>query len=363
MAQLNIFLSLFNEDLFTPLESQRTFPVIESAETIGAIAGGLVLSVFASHVSSYKFIILWAISLLCILPIVLFFNARTLEVPKLVGLKGKQVKQRKIRESFTSLKKVPFLKGLMFGVLLHWGMMNMVEFQYTKAIQQEVYSVQEESLLSEKDEFGVILSSEGFTQAQSEYYEQQLTQKLGTLHAIFNAAALFIQLIIASRLIQSLGVLPSMLIHPIVSLLNLIGLTLKFNFNTAILTRGVYEMTGLLFKNSYDSSYYAIPHTMRDEVKELMQGIMKPLGAILGTILITVVAFNFSGTMQTTLINGLLLIMAIMMSVMVYLMINKYTEMSEHNLAKKMDLPTRLNSIEILAQNGHKHFTPSLLKI
>jgi HEAT repeat protein/ATP/ADP translocase len=363
LAQLNIFLSLFNEDLFTPLESQRTFPIIESAETIGAIAGGLVLSLYATSVPSYKFIVLWAVSLILILPIVLFFNPKTLDVPKLIGVIESQPKKKKIRESISNLKKIPFLKGMMIVILLHWGMMNMVEFQYTKAIQQDVYSVQEETLISETEANGVILASQGFTEEQTLFYEQQLTQKLGTLHAIFNAAALFIQLIIASRLIQSLGVLPSMMIHPVMSLLNLLGLTLKFNFNTAVFTRGAYEMTGLIFKNSYDSTYYAIPHTMRDDAKEMMQGIMKPLGAILGTILIILVAFNFTGVKQTAIINILLVLMATAMSIIVYRLVNKYTVMSEQNLTKKMDLPTRLNSIEILSQNGHKHFTPSLLKI
>jgi len=365
LAQLQILLSLFNEDLFTPLESQRTFPIIESAETIGAIAGGLVLSLFAEIVPAYKFILLWAIALILILPIVLFFNPRTLEVPKLVGLKAANPikKKKRLKESFSDLRKVPFLKVLMVIVVLHWGMMNMIEYQYTKAIQQEVFEVQEETLVHENSELGVVLASGGFTDAQSEHYEQQLTQKLGALHAIFNAAALLIQLLVASRLIQALGVIPSMLIHPIIALLNILGLTLKFNFSTAVLARGSYEITGLLFKNSYDSGYYAIPHQMRDEAKELMQGIMKPIGAILGTILIIVVALNFSGIQQTAVLNGMLLLFAIAMLFAGLSLRKEYTALSEHNLTKKMDLPTRLNSIEILAQNGHKRFTTSLLKI
>jgi len=364
LAQLNILISLFNEDLFTPLESQRTFPVIESAETLGAIAGGLVLSFFAEVVPAYKFILIWVISLLLILPIVFFFNPKTLDVPKLVGVKAKtEAPRRKFKDNFKALKRVPFLKGMMLLVLLHWGIMNMVEFQYTKAIQQEVYSVQEETLITVDDEHGIVLASDGFTEEQNKVFEHQLTKKLGTLHALFNAAALVFQLIVASRLIQALGIVPSLLIHPIVTLLNLVGLTLKFNFNTAVLSRGGYEITGLLFKNSYDSSYYSIPHKMRDEVKELMQGIVKPLGAILGTIAIILVALNFDGVYETAIMNAILVMAAISMSVVTYKMIRKYTLMSEHNLTKKMDLPTRLNAIEILAQNGHKKFTPSLLKI
>ena len=37
ITQMNIALSLFTEELFSPLESERTFPIIESAEPIGCI--------------------------------------------------------------------------------------------------------------------------------------------------------------------------------------------------------------------------------------------------------------------------------------------------------------------------------------
>lgn len=361
LAQLNILISLFNEDLFTPLESQRTFPVIESAETIGAIAGGLVLSLFAELIPAYKFILLWAIAMILILPIVLLFNAKTMDVPRLVGLKAETPK-RKLQENLHLFKKIPFLKGMMLIVILHWAIMNMVEFQYTKAIQQEVYSDQEQTLISEEDGH-IELASEVLTQDQSDYYEDQLTQKLGTLHVIFNAAALVIQLIVTSRLIQALGVVPSMLIHPLLTLLNLVALTLKFNFTTAILTRGGYEITGLMLKNSYDSSYYAIPNHYRDEVKEVMQGLLKPFGAIIGTLFIIGIALNFEGAQETVAINVVLIIAALTMSFVMLRMMQKYTEMSEQNLSKKMDLPTRLNAIEILAQNGHRNFTSSLMKI
>ncbi len=363
LAQLNILISLFNEDLFTPLESQRSFPIIESAETIGAIVGGFILSIFSETIPAYKFILIWAISLLLIIPIVLFFNTKTLKVPKLVNVQSTLPRKMTFKESMKKLKRIPFLKGIMIIVLLHWSIMNMVEFQYTKAIQQEVYSMQEETLLSEHTDENVILADELSIKDQSIYYEQELTKKLGTLHIIFNAAALIIQLIVASRLIEALGVIPVMLIHPIISMLNLIALTLKFNFLTALFTRGGYEITGLIFKNSYDSSYYAIPNQMRDEVKEFMQGVVKPMGAILGTVLIILIALNFEGIYQTLMINLILITATITMSFITYRLIRKYTEMSEYNLSKKMDMPTRLNAIEILAQNGHTHFTPALLKI
>jgi len=265
----------------------------------------------------------------------------------------------------------------MLVVILHWSIMNIVEFQYTKAIQQEVYEAQEQTLVLEEKsvEFsaGQIATNEiilaetetaALTNEHSEVdYEHALTQKLGMLHLLFNAVALLIQLIIASRILTSLGVIASMMLHPLITLLNLIGLTLRFGFGTAVLTRGSYELTGLIFKSSYDSSYYAIPHSKRDDAKELMQGIMKPLGAIIGTVLIIGVALRLTGVEQTLALNAILIGMGLTMSILVATLSRKYTAMSEQNLSKKLDLPTRLNAIEILAQKGHEKSTPSLQKI
>ncbi len=366
LAQLIILLSLFNEELFTPLESQRTFPVIESAETIGGIAGGLALSLFAYNTPSYKFIIIWALALLLILPIVLKFNARTMDVPKIEEAKHKKPGE-KLYEGFATLRKIPFLKFLMIIIILHWAIMNVVEFQYTKAIQQEVYSMQENTLVMQEETHEIALASEAtdehYTEHQVQDFEHQIAYKLGFLHMIFNAAALAIQLVLASRILTSVGIISSMLLHPLITLLNLAGLTLRFGFFTAALTRGTYELTNLIFKNAYDSSYYAIPHEQRSDVKELMQGIMKPLGAIGGTVCILVIASHTTGLDQTLVLNGLLIGMGVAMAALIASLSKRYTAISEKNLSRKVDLPTRLNAVEILAQKGHEKKTPSLQKI
>jgi HEAT repeat protein/ATP/ADP translocase len=359
LAQLGILLSLFNEDLFSPLESQRTFPIIESAETLGGIAGGLTLSLLANQLAPYKFMLVWAIVLILILPIILKFNAQTMEVP---SLEKEKKKRKKIHESFSDFKKVPFLKGLMVVILLHWGMMNIIEFQYTKAIQQDVYSVQEQTIVIENID-GLQLASEDEAEAITKKYEQEIARKLGLLHVIFNGLALFIQLVLASRIITRLGIVSSLMIHPLLTLFNLIGMTLRFNFTSAALTRGSYEISGLIFKSAYDSSYYAIPHSQRGDVKEFMQGIMKPIGAILGTVAITLAAIFTKGSDQSLILNIMLIGMSITMAVIINHIKPKYTQMSEQNLSRKNDLPTRLNAIEILAQKGHLKFTSALNKL
>ena len=50
LPQISIFLSNYLEDFFTPWEGSRLFPLIESAETIGAIVGGVALATLGSGI-------------------------------------------------------------------------------------------------------------------------------------------------------------------------------------------------------------------------------------------------------------------------------------------------------------------------
>lgn len=340
LSQVYILASLFFEELFTPLESQRTFPLIESAEIFGTIAGGLILSIFATTIAPYKFIAMWAISLILILPVVLLFNSKTMEIPKLENEEEilKKLKKKGVRDSFTQIKKIPFLKGLMWIIFINWALMNIIEFQYTKALQIDVMKM-------------------------GSNFEGNLAQKLGTLNVIFSTGTLFIQLILASRIISSLGIVSSMLLHPMVTFLNGIIISLRYGFSTAAITKGTFDMTNLIFSNAYNSSYYAIPHNYREEAKELIQGIIKPLGALIGTFFILLISNIFEAQIGTFLLNMILITLSVTMAVLTSDLSKKYTEMSERNLNNSNDIHTRLNAIEILSQNGHGKLPIAVQKI
>ena len=46
-SQLNLILSNFIEDFFTPLEAEKLFPMLESADTIGIMTAGAFVACFA----------------------------------------------------------------------------------------------------------------------------------------------------------------------------------------------------------------------------------------------------------------------------------------------------------------------------
>lgn len=337
LSQLGILLTLFNEDLFTPLESQRTFPIVESAEIFGGIAGGMALTFFADSMPAYKFISLWILSLVIVMVIVLSFNTSTLDIPKFQQHEVKS--HKKFAEKIKEMSKVPFLKSLMVFVFFNWAIMNVVEFQYTSAVLESTILV------------------------HGSDYASNLAHDLGLLHTIFNGGALVIQLIFASRIISSLGIASSIFLHPIVTVLNLFILTFKYGFFSAAITKGSFEITNLISTNAYNSSYYAIPHHIRDDVKEVLQGIFKPMGAIFGAIMIMGISFFTHGEMKIYSINIFLLLTALIMAFVSSKLSKRYTEMSEQNLSSQLDLPTRLNAIEILAQNGHGKLSGALNKL
>jgi len=376
LAQLNILIALFVEEFFTPLESQRTFPIIESSETIGAIAGGLIISLFAHQIPSYKFIYIWVLLIMLVIPIMLSFRRLSTDIPVFEQKEEHESGFKKIKENFKRSQKSPFLKGLIVVIMLQWMFANILEFQFTKSVQQNVYNEQEETIVYEdniEDTFKAsILEVEEVANEIEQHTETttaqtteegDLTAKLGLLQIIFGAATLAMQLLISSRILKSLGIVKSMRIHPLISTLNVIAMTLRFNILTASFAKGIGEMTGLLFMNAYHSSYYAFKENLRDQLKELFEGIIKPCGAILGMSLVIMLENYFAGPDLTMTINMVLISITVVSTALISSLQNKYTEESQKNLEKGNSAHTRINAIEILAQKGHKMDYQKLIKL
>ena len=56
LHKIKIFIDSFIEDLFSPLQSERTFPLIEAAETFGGIIAGLTITFLSNSIEIFKFI-------------------------------------------------------------------------------------------------------------------------------------------------------------------------------------------------------------------------------------------------------------------------------------------------------------------
>lgn len=333
LPQISIFLSNYIEDFFTPSECARTFPVIESAETIAGILGGLVLANNLPFFIGYKLIYIWVLLIFAFLAALYVFQPRTtsfynylyemkiLPVMKRMTLNG-------ITKSLKEIKSMPFLQILIVVVFVQWFMAQLLEFQYTKIV--------DESLAT-----GESGHAEG------------LSHGLGSLHMIFSASALVVQLLLTSRILGFLGTFGGFLFQSAVNFMSLISMLFGFGFFTTVMAKNNFEVAAIVSKNAYEASYYAFRHGTQRALRELFEGLVAPAGAIMGTLMLLMVRMFFVEKDSIVAINMLLVMLpAFVLSISVYMQ-NGYTKMVKLNLAPSQKKITRLHAIEILAQKGH----------
>lgn len=371
LAQFNVFIPILVGDRFTPLESQRTFPLVESGETIGGMLGGAMVGLFAAQFPIAWFIYVWITALL--VAIVTFIVADLLKrhVPPL-PFRARSAEatapKDEIKLIFQSIKRLPFLKGLIVIILFQWIFMNILEFQYTKALEQSVTKHFEPTIAYENPEIfraSVLSSSEGVNDLSDipprktpyralSYAEQtELTRKLGLWKGVFSAAALFVQALIASRIITGLGIVGSLLLHPILMLMSLVGMFLKFGFLSTVAARTNFEITNVVHENAYFASHYAFPKFVRDQAAQFLEGMVRPMGTVIGMIFVLSFQFFLFGRDLSMVIHILMTIIMLIVLIETIRLQPKYTAISRDQLFSQSPYPEKLNAIEILAQRGH----------
>jgi len=351
LVQLKIAFNGFVETLFTPLESERTFPVIESSETIGGLTAGVLVTLFASSVDTSFFVYLWIFTLFCVLICLLvrkFLNKGIYRFSMSVDNEEPQISEHagglfsKIRDAASQIRSVSFIKGLLVVVILQWIFANLIEFQYTKAVTENISAA-------------VLNSGSGF--------EHALVHSLGSLSIIFSASALVVQLFVGSRLITSLGIIGSMMLYPVVMLLSVLGLSVRFGLPTAVLAQTSHTITHTIYLNSYHAAYYSIKEHFREHTRGFIEGIVKPFGALIGTILLIVSQKFFHGENLNLVLNLVMMAVLVCLFFVIYGLQKKYTKVALHNLLRSEDKIERVEAIDILSQKGHKSALSGLLQV
>lgn len=378
LSQLHILIWLFAEKLFSPLESQRAFPLIESAETLGMLAGGALIAALASSIPGYKFIYIWILTLVLIIPALFLFRSYVRKIPFL-NIKRKRpltlqsVSQlQRMTSGARELKKNSLVKTLFVIVLCQWIFVSLLEFQYTKAVNQSVTHAGESTIVLDERQFTVslLLASHAMKRETPEprrgkelfSSEQELTQNLGALHILFAVSALLIQLLFASRLIGNLGIAGSLLLHPVVLILGLFGMTFRFNFFSAVIARNNFEISNTVFKNAYHSSFYVLSRSLRQMTKEFLDGLVRPIGTILGMGFLLGFGLLYAEAKFTLSINEFMLFILLIMIWAIVRFRRAYTQLSKRHLLGKGETSEKLQAIEILSQPGHHDPTSSLVK-
>ena len=349
LHQINIFLSSYFEEYFTPWEAERAFPVIESAESIAGLSSGLFLALVSPFIKQVYLILYLLIVIVTIFLMVLFLlrpksneeiihDKHKNEIVKDTEKRALTIKE--IKTIFHYIINSDFLKTLLIVLIAQYFLLNVIEFQFTKVVDE-----------SEAVANGVMS------------HESNLLQGLGQLQIIFFSFALFVQLIAGSRLMHILGTFGGFLVHSILTLCGSFFLNYTGgSYFSSVIMKNNFEMSGVLYKNAYESSFFAFKSGTQGAIREFFEGIFFPVATMLGMALVIVWQTVLNENMYLKLLNGAIFIGSLVMFIYALKLQRSFTAIVSDNLKQDNEDTAKRHAIEILAQRGHLNGKKLLLK-
>lgn len=346
LVQLSINIETFTERLFTPLESARTFPVVESSDTVATFLAGLFLILNYQSLTATRVIWIACGVLALLVPLFLQYHSFIRSLPGLClyrkQLLGHGAKEEKDL-TFVKAKRQPFIKLLAIIVLSQWFFAVVLEFLFTYSVSMQV------------------LHQAELVPAAVGAVDNVLIHEFGVLQIFFASATLISNLLLAGRFMSSFGIIGSMILHPIVALFSLAGMIVNFGFFTTVLSRVNAEVTGVVFRNSYQSSYYVFGETKSQFVRVILDGIVRPIGSLVGTLFL-IASFSLISVQYFVpfVLAGTCIVLVIFLITTISLQ-RVYTDQVVLQI-KHPDTPAELkiSLLDVLAQKGHKHIYPFL---
>ncbi|MFC1749369.1 MFS transporter [Pseudomonadota bacterium] len=337
IPQIYIFMSYYIEEFFSPLEGERVFSVIESAETIGGIIGGFLLANAGFLMGVHKLLFFWIFLLFLCAAFILVFEPEVPEFFKKVKAQKKEENPHHrlsingLVKSYKEIKSIPYLQAILVFMLIQWIIAHFLEYQYTMVVEG---SLEHSSSAAEN--------------------EAHLAGGLGSLVMLFHGSALMIQLFMASRIVRKIGTFGGFLLHALVTFFSAISLLLGFNYLTAILAKNNFEVSGVVQKNAYETSYYAFGFGTSLSIREFFEGLIMPVGTIIGTLSIIIIQKVFDKGLVLPVFELCIIFLVAMMVYFSFHLQAKYTNLAKSNLYQNEDIRCKYNAIEILSQRGHR---------
>jgi MFS family permease len=338
IPQVQILMSNYIEDFFTPSEAVRIFPVIESAEVFAGIIAGFLLSQIFPLDFGIKFVYFWAVLMIAISLVILFYKPQS---PKFlhylfeVTHQPTNVKSKNIfTDGIKEIRRIPFLKILFAAMFCYWLLFQFIEFQFTKVVHDSL---------------------------EHSNVEGEMAQSLGSLHLFFYSLALVMQLLLAGRIMKYVGTAGGFLFHAVVSLMGVFSLIIGFGQFTAMLVKNNYEMSGVVFKSSYENSYYAFKHGTQRFYRELFEGAVAPAATVFATAVLSFLNWFFIDEHLPIVTNVLLFFATIGLVILSAMMKEPYTNMVKQHLFHPVKHSPQEHALEILAEQGHKDNVDDLM--
>lgn len=261
-ASVGLHFSVYLSDFFDTRQSKRLFPIIFAGSRIGGITGGLVLGVLTRWMSTLNMTYIWIFSLAGAWLLLLYIDKT---FPPQVFDYEKQSREssqffKHLAGGMQFLRGSRLLKALTAGLFLLGFLSLVLKFLYSQVFVETFPN------------------------------EDQLTVFYGLFTIAANVLGIFIQLVIANRLIDSLGLGISNSIYAVAFSLSFAGMGLFYGFPSAVWARFTDEQLESAIRNPVEGLLYnAIPDSERARARALSSGLITPLSAISGSIVLEMI--------------------------------------------------------------------------
>ena len=131
---------------------------------------------------------------------------------------------------------------------------------------------------------------------------------------------------------------------------------------TAIFAKTTFETGYGLGRNAFLSSFYALSENIRDEAREVLEGVARPFGLLLEPLRLLFCS-SWWESIFLLLSSCVLVISAGFRFFIISRFQNHYTQTSRRKLENKEDLSEKMDAIEILSQPGHRNAIDMLTEI
>ncbi len=366
-ARINMSLIRQTEELFSPSEAKKVIPIIDSAITIGTIAGAFTMLQMLTILPEKSALIIWAFAACGIAVITVLLPTLVRELPRfkeeIVPTPEGEKQENEIVTAWKRIKARPFLKNLMFMVIFQTILFTFIEVEFTREIHHEIVEHQlhkndthtvvqghhlQASILDSAKEKVMELShkaEEGVQHLSSKLLaHEKLAHDLGMFHLIFGLIALFVELMISSKILTRFGVVGSIITF--FSLMVCAVLALVFRFGDIRYLQGIMHGFHSIGASAYHMMFYSLFSHRRESVRLFFEGVLTPISVIVSLGILFILPHEF-------IIPAMLVVGAGALGVSIY-MKNNYTTNSVENMQAEHGIGEKLHHIEILAQRGHK---------
>lgn len=402
LSQINIINFLFIETIFTPNEAQRAMPIVESAEPIGGIIGGAVVAVLSLYILPDNIVLFFIPFLVFFIITILSYMVIFKKVPRLKTEQEheehhKVRKMGRIKTGITHLKAIKYLKVLFLMVLCQWTFVMLLEFEFTKFVDEEITHQEEEGLWEGRTVHGAAIAPEHEVYDYDEYDEEEydedeyeegsahhaagaasgdehddiehekhalhLTHGLGLLHILFHFLSFLMRLLFESRLFQRLGYMRSAMLHPIFTFIGVCGMSFMPGYNAAVALKATSEVMSGVYNDAYHNSYYGMKEYVIEHAKEFFEGVVRPLGLMSGTLLLLLYQFfiHDEELLVVAVNTSMFVLLAIMFWTLMYAR-KHYTNIAKRHLHQPGAHHIKFNALEVISQAGHDERTDILTK-